>query len=80
MSDSQCNSCCALQVWAGPLSGNRLAVALWNRCSETANITMKLPAVGLDGSAAYSVRDLWKVTQIVSIVTRCQIQFTSLLI
>ncbi|XP_025802327.1 alpha-galactosidase 3 isoform X2 [Panicum hallii] len=48
------------EVWAGPLSGNRLAVALWNRCSETANITMKLPAVGLDGSAAYSVRDLWK--------------------
>ncbi|OEL23694.1 Alpha-galactosidase 3 [Dichanthelium oligosanthes] len=33
------------EVWAGPLSGNRLAVALWNRCSETANITMKLPEV-----------------------------------
>ncbi|XP_062189714.1 alpha-galactosidase 3 isoform X2 [Phragmites australis] len=48
------------EVWAGPLSGNRLAVALWNRCSETGNITMKLPAVGLDGSSAYSVRDLWK--------------------
>lgn len=48
------------EVWAGPLSGNRLAVALWNRCSATTNITMKLPAVGLDGSSAYSVRDLWK--------------------
>ncbi|KAL6657194.1 hypothetical protein ACP70R_004974 [Stipagrostis hirtigluma subsp. patula] len=48
------------EVWAGPLSGNRLVVALWNRCSETANITMNLPAVGLDGSSAYSVRDLWK--------------------
>ncbi|XP_020194114.1 alpha-galactosidase 3 isoform X1 [Aegilops tauschii subsp. strangulata] len=48
------------EVWAGPLSGNRLAVALWNRCSETVNITMTLPAVGLDGSSAYSVRDLWK--------------------
>jgi len=48
------------EVWAGPLSGNRLAVALWNRCSDIANITMKLPAVGLDESAAYSVRDLWK--------------------
>ncbi|XP_037475779.1 alpha-galactosidase 3-like isoform X2 [Triticum dicoccoides] len=48
------------EVWAGPLSGNRLAVALWNRCSETVNITMSLPAVGLDGSSAYSVRDLWK--------------------
>jgi len=68
-SNSQCNSW--LQVWAGPLSGNRLVIALWNRCSETANITMKLPAVGLDGSAAYSVRDLWKVTQKVSIAVRC---------
>jgi hypothetical protein len=54
-------------VWAGPLSGNRLVVALWNRCSDTANVTMKLPAVGLDGYAAYYVRDLWKVSQKVSI-------------
>jgi hypothetical protein len=54
-------------VWAGPLSGNRLVVALWNRCSDTANVTMKLPTVGLDGYAAYSVRDLWKVSQKVSI-------------
>lgn len=54
-------------MWAGPLSGNRLVVALWNRCSDTANVTMKLPAVGLDGYAAYSVRDLWKVSQKVSI-------------
>jgi hypothetical protein len=28
---------------------------------------MKLPTVGLDGYAAYSVRDLWKVSQKVSI-------------
>jgi hypothetical protein len=28
---------------------------------------MKLPAVGLDGYAAYYVRDLWKVSQKVSI-------------
>jgi alpha-galactosidase len=54
-----------LQVWAGPLSGKRLAVTLWNRCSETVNITMTLADVGLDGSSAYSVRDLWKVSYIV---------------
>jgi alpha-galactosidase len=47
-------------VWAGPLSGNRLAVVLWNRCEESANIIVKLPSVGLDGSSPYSVRDLWK--------------------
>jgi hypothetical protein len=29
-----------------------------------------LPAVGLDGSSAYSVRDLWKVSQKVSIAIR----------
>uniref|UniRef100_A0A0E0QCS9 Alpha-galactosidase n=1 Tax=Oryza rufipogon TaxID=4529 RepID=A0A0E0QCS9_ORYRU len=48
------------EVWAGPLSGNRLAVVLWNRCEESANIIVKLPSVGLDGSSPYSVRDLWK--------------------
>ncbi|GJN33425.1 hypothetical protein PR202_gb22023 [Eleusine coracana subsp. coracana] len=58
MSNLQCNL--LSQVWAGPLSENRLVVALWNRCSETANFTIKLPAVGLDGSSAYSVRDLWQ--------------------
>lgn len=51
-----------LQVWAGPLSGNRLAVVLWNRCEESANIIVKLPSIGLDGSSPYSVRDLWKVS------------------
>uniref|UniRef100_A0A0E0I5Q4 Alpha-galactosidase n=1 Tax=Oryza nivara TaxID=4536 RepID=A0A0E0I5Q4_ORYNI len=48
------------EVWAGPLSGNRLAVVLWNRCEESANIIVKLPSIGLDGSSPYSVRDLWK--------------------
>ncbi|ONM27340.1 Alpha-galactosidase 3 [Zea mays] len=41
------------EVWAGPLFGNRFVVALWN-------VTMKLLALGLDGHAAYSGRDLWK--------------------
>lgn len=47
-------------MWAGPLFGNRFVVALWN-------VTMKLLALGLDGHAAYSGRDLWKVSQKVSI-------------
>ncbi|XP_078159583.1 alpha-galactosidase 3-like isoform X2 [Carex rostrata] len=46
------------QVWAGPLSGKRVAVVLWNRCSEVVNITADLGLLGL-GSAQYSVRDLW---------------------
>ncbi|XP_022866978.1 alpha-galactosidase 3-like isoform X2 [Olea europaea var. sylvestris] len=48
------------QIWAGPLSGNRLTVALWNRCSKPATITAKWDALGLDSSITVSVRDLWK--------------------
>nr|XP_016477460.1 PREDICTED: alpha-galactosidase 3-like [Nicotiana tabacum] len=48
------------QVWAGPLSGNRLAIVLWNRCSKAATITAKWGAIGLQSSISVSVRDLWK--------------------
>ncbi|XP_072982698.1 alpha-galactosidase 3-like [Typha latifolia] len=48
------------QVWAGPLSKNRLVVALWNRCSEVVTITAKLETLGLDATATFSVRNLWK--------------------
>ncbi|XP_059301319.1 alpha-galactosidase 3 isoform X1 [Lycium ferocissimum] len=48
------------QVWAGPLSGNRLAMVLWNRCSKAATITAKWGAIGLEPSISVSVRDLWK--------------------
>ncbi|KAK7350818.1 hypothetical protein VNO77_09802 [Canavalia gladiata] len=48
------------QVWAGPLSGNRLVVALWNRCSEVTNITASWEALGLESGVYVSVRDLWQ--------------------
>lgn len=48
------------QVWAGPLSGQRLVVALWNRCSKPATITAKWGSIGLESSLSVSVRDLWK--------------------
>ncbi|XP_042489133.1 alpha-galactosidase 3 [Macadamia integrifolia] len=48
------------QVWAGPLSGNRLVVALWNRCSETVTITANWEVLGLDQTVSVSIRDLWK--------------------
>ncbi|KAJ3682900.1 hypothetical protein LUZ60_013127 [Juncus effusus] len=47
------------QVWAGPLSGSRMAVTLWNRCSQAVNITAKFDLLGLDSTLEYSVRDLW---------------------
>lgn len=52
------------QVWAGPLSGNRLVVALWNRCSEAVTITAKWETLGLDSTTSVSIRDLWKVSMI----------------
>ncbi|KAL0303960.1 UNVERIFIED_CONTAM: Alpha-galactosidase 3, partial [Sesamum radiatum] len=48
------------QVWAGPLTGQRYVIALWNRCSKPATITAEWTAIGLESSASYSVRDLWK--------------------
>ncbi|XP_039115106.1 alpha-galactosidase 3 [Dioscorea cayenensis subsp. rotundata] len=48
------------QVWAGPLSNNRLVVALWNRCSKPVKVTAKWNDIGLESSTKVSVRDLWK--------------------
>lgn len=49
-----------LQVWAGPLSGSRLVVALWNRCTKAATITVKWETLGIEPRTTVSVRDLWK--------------------
>ncbi|KAF5201564.1 Alpha-galactosidase [Thalictrum thalictroides] len=48
------------QVWAGPLSGNRVVVALWNRCQQAAIITAKWETLGLHQTTSVSVRDLWE--------------------
>ncbi|KAL7107530.1 hypothetical protein ACP275_06G060300 [Erythranthe tilingii] len=48
------------QVWAGPLSGQRLAVVLWNRCSKTGTVTTKWASLGLESSTSVSIKDLWK--------------------
>ncbi|KAL0317015.1 UNVERIFIED_CONTAM: Alpha-galactosidase 3 [Sesamum angustifolium] len=47
------------QVWAGPLSGQRLAVVLWNRGSKPATITAKWASLGIESSTSLSIRDLW---------------------
>lgn len=56
-----CISDSVLQVWAGPLSGHRLVVALWNRCPKAETITAQWDALGLESSTKVSVRDLWQV-------------------
>ncbi|KAK9682682.1 hypothetical protein RND81_10G089000 [Saponaria officinalis] len=48
------------QVWAGPLTGNRLAVVLWNRCPSAATISAGWDVLGIESSISVSVRDLWE--------------------
>ncbi|KAG2328823.1 hypothetical protein Bca4012_021547 [Brassica carinata] len=48
------------QVWSGPLSGDRMVVALWNRCSKPATITASWDMIGLESTVSVSVRDLWQ--------------------
>ncbi|XP_051138455.1 alpha-galactosidase 3-like [Andrographis paniculata] len=48
------------QIWAGPLTGERMAVVLWNRCSKPATITAEWAVMGLEPSSHFSVKDLWK--------------------
>ncbi|XAR71871.1 Alpha-galactosidase [Bertholletia excelsa] len=53
------------QVWAGPLTGHRLVVGLWNRCSQSTTITASWSVLGLESSISVVVRDLWKHEEIV---------------
>ncbi|XP_057459298.1 alpha-galactosidase-like isoform X1 [Actinidia eriantha] len=47
------------QIWAGPLSGNRVAVILWNRGSLVATITVNWSDIGLKPTTVVNARDLW---------------------
>lgn len=47
----------SLEVWARPLAGDAMAVALFNRLNGTTRITLRLKDVGWQGPAA--ARDLW---------------------
>ncbi|XP_022139274.1 alpha-galactosidase-like [Momordica charantia] len=49
-----------LEVWAGPLSGKRVAVVLWNRGFWRANITANWSDIGLSPSTTVTARDLWE--------------------
>ncbi len=48
-----------LEVWAGPLTGGRIAVALFNRSPGDDTITARWADIGAAAGAAYSVRDIW---------------------
>ncbi|CAN1135242.1 unnamed protein product [Linum perenne] len=48
-----------LEVWAGPLSRDRVAIVMWNRGSSKATITVQWSDLELNTSAVVDVRDLW---------------------
>ncbi|KAG2642528.1 hypothetical protein PVAP13_2KG091100 [Panicum virgatum] len=47
------------EVWAGPLSGGRVAVVLWNRGPVEASITARWSSIGLGASTVVDAHDLW---------------------
>ncbi|RYR58029.1 hypothetical protein Ahy_A05g023683 isoform D [Arachis hypogaea] len=49
-----------LEVWAGPLSGNKVAVILWNRSSSKAKVTASWSDLGLKSATSVHARDLWE--------------------
>nr|XP_027193166.1 alpha-galactosidase-like isoform X2 [Cicer arietinum] len=49
-----------LEVWAGPLSYNKLAVVLWNRSSSKATVTASWSDLGLKPGTSVDARDLWE--------------------
>uniref|UniRef100_A0A6N2MAS4 alpha-galactosidase n=1 Tax=Salix viminalis TaxID=40686 RepID=A0A6N2MAS4_SALVM len=54
-----------LEVWAGPLSNEKVAVVLWKRCSSRATVTAYWPDIGLESTTTVSARDLWAVRSLV---------------
>ncbi|XP_047334217.1 alpha-galactosidase-like [Impatiens glandulifera] len=48
-----------LEVWAGPLSGKRVAIVLWNRSSSKGKITAHWSDIGLNSNSIVTARDLW---------------------
>ena len=51
-----------LEVWTKPLQGGAMAVALFNRSSESASMTLELASIGREGQTA--VRDVWNHTDL----------------
>eukprot|EP00850_Spirogloea_muscicola_P004382 SM000019S04926 [mRNA] locus=s19:494:4556:+ [translate_table: standard] len=49
-----------LEVWAGPLSGNRVVIALWNKTPIESLITARWKDIGLPSVAVATARDLWQ--------------------
>ncbi|MCO5557902.1 hypothetical protein L7F22_011475 [Adiantum nelumboides] len=49
-----------LEVWAGPLSRDRIVVLLWNRARRQHLIGAKWRELGFSSSHVFQIRDLWE--------------------
>lgn len=52
---------CYDQIWAGPLSGYRVAVVLLNRGPQKSEITANWDDIGIPPNSVAEARDLWEV-------------------
>ncbi|XP_057427995.1 alpha-galactosidase-like isoform X2 [Lotus japonicus] len=48
------------KIWAGPLSGNQIALVLWNRSSSHATVAASWSDIGLEPETIVDARDLWE--------------------
>ncbi|KAJ8761530.1 hypothetical protein K2173_001665 [Erythroxylum novogranatense] len=48
-----------LEIWAGPLTRERMVVVLWNRRGSLAHVSVKWKEIGLSPFNPVMVRDLW---------------------
>lgn len=53
-----------LEVWAAPLTGGRVAVALFNRSPSDDAIVVRWADVGLAPGASVNVRDIWQAANV----------------
>ncbi|KAK9665972.1 hypothetical protein RND81_14G150300 [Saponaria officinalis] len=50
-----------LEVWAGPLSINRIAVVMWNKGPSSAKITVDMQDLNIPPETSVDIRDLWTI-------------------
>ena len=48
-----------MEVWAGDLAGDRIALVLLNRSGKTANITAEVKDIGVGSRSVVTIRNLW---------------------
>ena len=53
-----------LEVWAVPLTGGRIGVALWNRSPAPDAMLAKWSDVGAEAGRSYAVRDVWAAQEV----------------